>query len=145
MTKQQCTVLIVDNFPPDREVYRRYLQADLEYEYIRPPAWIIEYVPVRSLATQQSGSGVSQTAFCGCDSVLRRYGKSWSGESHVRRERVVVLMLDCAASLPSVEVDCVVSYSGYKHQHKVWQSLDNPDLLNTVVMRQMAIDCAWAA
>jgi len=34
MTKQQRTVLIVDNFPPDREVYRRYLQADLEYEYI---------------------------------------------------------------------------------------------------------------
>lgn len=33
MTKQQRTVLIVDNFPPDRETYRRYLQADLEYEY----------------------------------------------------------------------------------------------------------------
>ena len=33
MTKQHYTVLIVDDFPPDREVYRRYLQADLEYEY----------------------------------------------------------------------------------------------------------------
>ena len=33
MTKQHTTVLIVDNFPSDREMYRRYLQADLEYEY----------------------------------------------------------------------------------------------------------------
>ncbi len=33
MTKQHRTVLIVDDFPPDREVYRRYLQADLEYVY----------------------------------------------------------------------------------------------------------------
>ncbi len=33
MTKQNRTILIVDDFPPDREVYRRYLQADVEYEY----------------------------------------------------------------------------------------------------------------
>jgi len=33
MTKQHRTVLIVDDFPPDREVYRRYLQADPEYAY----------------------------------------------------------------------------------------------------------------
>ncbi len=33
MIKQHRTVLIVDDFLPDREVYRRYLQADLEYEY----------------------------------------------------------------------------------------------------------------
>lgn len=33
MTKQQRTILIVDDFLPDREAYRRYLQADLEYEY----------------------------------------------------------------------------------------------------------------
>jgi len=33
MIKQPRTVLIIDDFPPDREVYRRYLQADLEYTY----------------------------------------------------------------------------------------------------------------
>lgn len=33
MTKQHRTILIVDDFAPDREVYRRYLQADLEYDY----------------------------------------------------------------------------------------------------------------
>ncbi len=33
MIKQHRRVLIVDNFPPDREMYHRYLQADLEYEY----------------------------------------------------------------------------------------------------------------
>lgn len=33
MTKQHRTILIVDDFSLDREVYRRYLQADPEYEY----------------------------------------------------------------------------------------------------------------
>jgi PAS domain S-box-containing protein len=33
MTKLHRTILIVDDFPPDREVYSRYLQADPEYDY----------------------------------------------------------------------------------------------------------------
>ncbi|WP_052672308.1 GAF domain-containing protein [Aliterella atlantica] len=33
MTKQHRTVLIVDDFPPDREVYKRYLLADAEFTY----------------------------------------------------------------------------------------------------------------
>ncbi|WP_373530200.1 response regulator, partial [Nostoc sp.] len=33
MPKQHRTILIVDDFPPDRELYRRYLQADVENDY----------------------------------------------------------------------------------------------------------------
>lgn len=33
MTRQQRTVLIVDDFPQDRETYRRYLLADPEFDY----------------------------------------------------------------------------------------------------------------
>lgn len=33
MVQVNRTVLIVDDFPPDREAFRRYLQADLEFSY----------------------------------------------------------------------------------------------------------------
>ncbi|WP_009631997.1 response regulator [Synechocystis sp. PCC 7509] len=33
MIKQHRTVLIIDDFSPDRETYRRYLHADREYDY----------------------------------------------------------------------------------------------------------------
>ena len=39
---------------------------------IRPPARINKYVPVRSSASQQLDLCVSQTAFYGCDNVLRK-------------------------------------------------------------------------
>jgi hypothetical protein len=42
---------------------------------IRPPARIIEHVPVRSSANQQSNLNASQTGFYDCDSVPKRCEK----------------------------------------------------------------------
>lgn len=55
-----------------KEINNEILSSKNGIQITRPPARINKYVPVRSSASQQLDLCVSQTAFYGCDNVLRK-------------------------------------------------------------------------